>query len=150
MLGTIIGATVLVAQIYDGLLYAEMSTIANAMQRRGQHVQELWHDAETSQSICPRYLLGHSMGGNAALRQAARCAAIGRAPRAVVTIDPGRAPLYHTCPPKVVCINYYDPSHPFGGQSVDGAHNVVVPGYTHLQLPSVGSVVRGALAATAK
>lgn len=136
------------AQIYDGLLVPEMSTITAAMTRRGQHVQRMWHDAESYQTACPAYLLGHSMGGNAALRQAARCAAAGRPPRFVVTIDPGRAPLYHTCPPGVRCLNYYDPSHPIGGQEVDGATNVIVPGFTHLQLPSVPRVVNGALAAT--
>lgn len=139
-------ALAVVAQIYNGLLYPEMATIANAMERRGQHVQVLWHDAADSQTRCPRYLLGHSMGGNAALRQAARCAAVGRAPRMVITIDPGRAPLAHTCPQGVHCINYYDPSHPIGGQFVDGATNILVTGYSHLQLPSVPRVVAGVLA----
>lgn len=135
------------AELYDGLLVPEMSTIAAAMTRRGQHVRVLWHDAE-DQVSCPAYLVGHSMGGNAALRQAARCAAAGRPPRAVVTIDPGRAPLYHTCPRGVRCFNYYNPGHPIGGQAVDGAQNIIVPGFSHLQLPSVPRVVAGTLAAT--
>jgi hypothetical protein len=136
------------AEIYNGLLIPEMATIAGAMTKRGQRVEVLWHEAEAAQTACPPYLLGHSMGGNAALRQAARCAAAGHPPRVVVTIDPGRAPLYHACPRGVRCLNYYDPSHPIGGQSVAGAANIRVPGYSHLQLPSVPSVVRGALAAT--
>jgi hypothetical protein len=136
------------AQIYDGLLVPKMSTIANAMTARGQHVEEMWHDAETAQTACPAYLIGHSMGGNAALRQAARCATAGHPPRVVVTIDPGRAPLYHTCPPSVRCLNYYDPAHPIGGQIVDGALNIIVPGFTHLQLPAAPRVTVGTLAAT--
>jgi hypothetical protein len=140
--------TILAAQLYNGLLYPEMQPIAAAMMKRGQHVEVLWHDAADSQTVCPRYLLGHSMGGNAALRQATRCAAAGRPPHVVVTIDPGRAPLYATCPAKVSCVNYYDPSHPIGGQRVSGAKNIVVSGYSHLQLPSVPKVVNGALALT--
>jgi thioesterase domain-containing protein len=134
--------------IYDGLLVPEMGTIERAMIQRGQHVQRLWHDAEEAQTACPAYLVGHSMGGNAALRQAARCAAAGHPPRAVVTIDPGRAPLYHTCAPGLRCWNYYDPQHAIGGQIIDGARNIIVPGFTHLQLPSVPRVVDGVLAAT--
>jgi hypothetical protein len=144
----ILATAALAAQIYNGLLYPEMDTIATSMQKRGQHVEVLWHDAADSQTACPPYLLGHSMGGNAALRQAARCAAAGKPPRVVVTIDPGRAPLAHSCPAHVTCVNYYDPSHPIGGQYVSGAKNVLVPGYTHLQLPSVPSVVKGALSLT--
>jgi hypothetical protein len=144
----ILATAVVAAQIYNGLLYPEMATIANAMQKRGQHVEVLWHDAEQYQTACPKYLLGHSMGGNAALRQATRCAAAGKPPRVVVTIDPGRAPLDYVCPTHVTCINYYDPSHSIGGQYVQGAKNVLVPGYTHLQLPSVPRVVQGVLALT--
>lgn len=135
-------------KLYDGLFYAEMGTLREALQSKS-HVTEEWHDAqenETNIHFCFDYFIGHSMGGNAALRQAARCATMGRPPKAVITIDPGRAPLEHTCPPKIPCINYYDPSHPIGGQYVNGAKNIVVPGYDHLQLPSVPSVVKGVLA----
>jgi len=129
-------ASTLVALLYNGLLYPEMEPIAARMRARGQHVEVLWHDAEASQTACPRYLLGHSMGGNAALRQAARCLQDGHPPKVVVTIDPGRAPLFATCHVGLRCINFYDPSHPIGGQFVQGAQNIRVTGYTHLQLPA--------------
>lgn len=138
----------LAAQIYNGLLYPEMGTIANAMTKRGQHVEVLWHDQE-DRSTCPPYLLGHSMGANTALRQAARCAAAGRPPRIVVTIDPGRAPLFHSCPPKVTCYNLYNPAHAIGGQRVSGTtHNIIIEGYTHLQLPLAPRVVKFTLGVT--
>ena len=135
------------AIIYNGLLYPEMGTIAGKMKARGQNVEVLWHDAQTGETRCPRFLLGHSMGANAALRQAAYCVARGHHP-VVVSIDPGRAPLDHLCPAGTTCINYYDPTHPIGGQYVDGARNIIVSGYTHLQLPAARAVVVGTLAAT--
>lgn len=144
----LLSATVLAAQVYNGLLFADMGYIAQQMEKRGQHVQVLWHDAADQQTACPKFLLGHSMGGNAALRQATRCAARGRPPAVVVTIDPGRAPLFHVCPHKVKCVNYYDPSHPIGGQSVVGAINILVTGYSHLQMPIAPRIVVGALALT--
>lgn len=149
-MGSFFFSAVLVAQIYNGLLYADMGYIAQLMEKRGQHVEVLWHDAADSQTICPKYLLGHSMGGNAALRQATRCAARGKAPVVVVTIDPGRAPLFHQCPAHVKCVNFYNPAHPIGGQFVNGASNIVVEGYAHVQMPFAPSIVKQALALTAK
>lgn len=147
MVSTLFSA-VLVAQVYNGLLYADMGYIAGLMEKRGQHVEVLWHDAENGQTICPKYLLGHSMGGNAALRQATRCASEGHPPSVVVTIDPGRAPLFHQCPAHVKCYNYYNPAHPIGGQFVDGASNIVVAGYAHVQMPFAPYIVKMALALT--
>lgn len=146
----VIAASVVVAQLYNGLIYPEMNTIADAMTKRGQHVEVLWHDQETA-TVCPRYILGHSMGGPAALAEGAACASRGKAPRAIVTIDPtGQIGATYYCPKGVLCLNYYDPSHLIGGgaRAVVGAHNVIVKGYTHLQLPSAPVVVRGALGAT--
>ena len=136
------------AVLYNGLIYPEMGTIANAMKARGQNVVVLWHDAPVS--ICAKYFLGHSMGGIAALNQAARCAALGNPPKAVVVIDPTGYPGTLTCPKRVACLDYYDPTHLIGGgaRAVAGAANVRMSGYSHIQLPSVAKVVRGALAAT--
>lgn len=136
------------AVLFNGLMYPEMGTIGDAMTRRGQHVEILWHDQ--TPSSCPRYILGHSMGGIAALSRGAACAASGHPPRAIVTIDPTGYPGTLYCPKGVRCLNYYDPTHSIGGgaRPVTGAVNVRMSGYTHLQLPSVPSVVRGALAIT--
>lgn len=137
----------LVAQIYNGLLYPEMQTIADAMTHRGQRVQVLWHDQE-DQRRCPPVLIGHSMGGDAALHQAQRCTLAGRPPRVVVTIDPGGRPQDAWCPAKVKCVNFYNPMHPIGGEFVQGAKNIVVKGYTHLQMPTAPYIVRSTLELT--
>jgi pimeloyl-ACP methyl ester carboxylesterase len=125
-----------------------MGTIVGAMRHRGQNVRELWHDQENA--ACPRFLLGHSMGGLAALDQANRCATAGHPVRAVVTIDPTGKPGTLYCPKRTRCLNYYDPTHliGFGARAVVGATNVRMSGFSHLQLPSVPRVVNGALAAT--
>jgi pimeloyl-ACP methyl ester carboxylesterase len=148
-----LAAVLLGAVLYNGLLYPEMGTIANAIAARGQHVEVLWHDQEQT-TACPAYIAGHSMGGLAALDQGRRCAAAGKPPRAIVTIDP--AGTLHTiaCPRGVYCVNFYDPSHVISpgnaARKVIGAHNVIVRGYTHLTIPSAPGVIKGALAATAR
>lgn len=123
------------ATVYNGLLYAEMQPIEQVLQRNHISYKTLWHDAQKSDTACPRFILGHSMGGNAALRQAAKCQAAGRPPALVVTIDPGRAPLSYQCPKGIRCVNYYNPAHPIGGQWVAGAENHIVTGYDHLYMP---------------
>lgn len=147
----ILSTLTVVAQLYNGLLYPEMGTIAAKMQARGQHIQVLWHDQEKAPP-CPRYILGHSMGGLAALDQGASCRALGHPPKAIVTIDPAGTVYAISCPKGVRCINYYDPSHVISpgnpARKVAGAENHIVRGYTHLTIPSAPFVVRGALAAT--
>ena len=140
----ILATTVLTATLFNGLFYAEMQPTADAMTKRGQHVEVLWHDQTSSN--CPVFSIGHSMGGQAALNQAAACAARGRAPRLVITIDPARLPA--VCPLHVKCVNYYNPSHPIGGASVSGAQNIVVTGYDHLWMPA--AVKKRVLALTAR
>ena len=144
-----IGTITLAALLFNGLIYPELGTIADAMVKRGQHVEVLWHDQETA--ICPRYILGHSMGGPAALDQGAACARQHKAPKAIITIDPtGQIGATYYCPKGVYCLNYYDPTHLIGGgaRAVVGATNIKMHGYSHLQLPSAPQVVRGALAFT--
>jgi hypothetical protein len=128
----ILAATTMAATLFNGLLYAEMQPTADAMAKRGQRVEVQWHDQGSS--YCPRYSIGHSMGAQAALRQAAACAAAGHPPVLVITIDPARTPA--VCPPRIRCINYYNPSHPIGGQFVTGAKNIIVTGYDHLWMPA--------------
>lgn len=144
---SIILATALYAQLYNGLLYAEMGTIAAAMKARGQAVSVLWHDQEPSVKTCPPYLIGHSMGAQAAIRQATRCKAQGHAPKAVLLIDPARtAPA--SCAVGLKCINWYNPSHPIGGQFISGATNIRVLGTTHVYMPLNATIMRGVLAAS--
>jgi hypothetical protein len=148
----ILTSLVLAAQIYNGLLFPAMGRIAADMTARGQRVQVLYHDQETT-AVCPRYILGHSMGGPAALVQAAGCKAKGHPPVAVVTIDPtGQVGATYYCPRGVYCLNFYDPTHAIGGgaRAVVGANNVKMHGYSHMQLPYAPGVVKGALAATAR
>lgn len=148
--GVAFSAPRLDAVLYNGLVVPEMSTIANAMTARGQHVEVMYHDQESG-ALCPPYILGHSMGGIAALENGASCARAGHAPKAIVTIDPtGYIGMKLYCPRGVRCLNYYDPTHLVGGgaRAVIGAANHKMSGYTHLQLPSVPSVVAGALSAT--
>lgn len=145
-------AATLDADIYNGLIYPEMGTIAAKMTARGQHVRVRWHDQESA-AQCPPFILGHSMGGPAAITQAAACVRQGHPPKAVVTIDPtGQVGATYYCPRGVYCLNFYDPSHLIGGgaRAVVGANNVKIHGYTHLQLPSAPGVVKGALSATAR
>ena len=132
---------------YDGLLYARMQTIVGKLRQRGDYVVEAWHDHTVAG--CPRYLVGHSMGGDAALAQAASCAAAGHPPKVVVSIDPGGAPQNAHCTKGVKCINYYNPDHPIGGEYVTGATNIIVRGYDHLNMPLAPQIIAGTLAATA-
>ena len=144
-----IATITLAAVLFNGLIYPEMGTIADAMAKRGQHVEVLWHDQSTPD--CPPFILGHSMGGPAALNQAANCRKAGKPVKGVVTIDPtGQVGATYYCPRGVRCLNYYDPTHLIGGgaRAVVGATNIKMHGYSHLQLPSAPQVVRGALAFT--
>lgn len=134
---------------YNGLIYAEMGPLVSALQKRGAHVTTLWHDAQATDTRCPDYIIGHSMGGNAAIRQAEKCQAVGHPPKAIIVIDAGRAPLTFTVPAtaKYACVSYYNPLHPIGGQYVAGkCTNHLVTGYDHIYMPVAPTVVRGVLA----
>jgi len=136
---------------YNGLLYAEMGPLVDALMKRGDRVKLEWHDEAKTDTSCPEYIIGHSMGGNAAIAQAEKCQAAGRAPKAIVVIDAGRCPGNSPCDvpanAKYECISYYDPSHPIGGQKIGGkCTNHTVSGYTHLEMPGVPVIDRGVFA----
>ena len=139
---------------YNGLLYAEMGGLVTALEKRGDQVSLLWHDAQRTDTNCPEYIIGHSLGGNAAIRQAVKCQSAGRPPKAIVIIDAGRAPTTYQIPAnaKFTCQSFYNPAHPIGGQVIepDGTklgqcHNTVVPGYDHLQMPAAPGIVKAIL-----
>ena len=142
---------------YNGLISADMGPIVSALEKQGDNVQLLWHDAQRSDTNCPEYIVGHSLGGNAAIRQAVKCQAAGRPPKAIVVIDAGRAPVTYQIPAnaKFRCVSFYNPDHPIGGQEVlpdspaiklGSCHNTVVPGYDHIYMPSAPGIIRGTLA----
>lgn len=133
---------------YNGLLYAEMGPLNDVLAKKGAKVRVLWHDEQDYDTSCPQFIIGHSMGGNAAIRQAEKCQAAGKAPKAIVVIDAGRAPLTSSVPStaKYACVSYYNPTHPIGGQDISGkCKNYVVNGYDHLNMPSAPAVVKGTL-----
>jgi hypothetical protein len=136
---------------YNGLIFGKMGTIVAKMKARGQRVTLLWHDQELS--FCPAFLAGHSMGGEAALDEGAKCSAAGRPVKVIVTIDPMGYPGTLYCPKGTRCVNYYNPAHVLGignaARAVVGAKNVVVTGYSHVQMPLVPKIISGTLAATA-
>lgn len=131
---------------YNGLLYAEMGPLVAALQKRHFHVKTFWHDSEARSNGCPSYIIGHSMGGNAAIDQAIVCQRAGHPPVAIVVIDAARTSAYVPANAKYKCVSYYNPSHPIGGQRVSGkCTNHIVTGYTHLYMPDAPAVVRGVL-----
>jgi hypothetical protein len=125
------------AKVYDGLgMYGTvrpMDGIAQITTASGFKVTRYAHIAGKYANDVATVEIGHSMGGNAALKKAAR---LKSKPALVITIDPGRAPLWHSCPTGVRCINYYNAWHPIGGQYVDGAWNIPVFGTMHGAMPS--------------
>lgn len=134
---------------YNGLLYAEMGTLVADLEKKGAKVRTLWHDEQWGDTSCPDYIIGHSMGGNAALRQAVKCQAAGHPPKAIVSIDAGRAPLTWVVPDEAryACFSYYNSAHPIGGQYIGGkCKNTVVTGYIHLYMPAAPIIVKGVLA----
>jgi len=133
---------------YNGLLYAEMGALSAALERRGDKVTTLWHDAQPGDDNCPEYIIGHSLGGNAAIRQAIKCQARKHPPIAIIVIDAGRAPVTYTVPAnaKYTCESFYNPDHPIGGQEIAGkCKNTVVSGYDHLLMPSAPGIVKAIL-----
>jgi hypothetical protein len=117
-----------------------MQELKAALEKEGYEVTIGNHTAGNDLHTLPSVVIGHSMGGNAVLKAAAR---LGKGPRIVVTIDPGRAPLYHSCPTFVRCVNLYDPYHPIGGQSVKGkrAENYHIRGTVHSTMPQYPKVI---------
>lgn len=92
------------------------------------------HTIDDLPTDTPDILIGHSMGGNTALRLAS-AQRTAKQPRLIITLDPGKAPLWHSCPAKVRCVNLYSPRLLIGGQTVKGAENYKVKDVPHGTFP---------------
>jgi hypothetical protein len=97
-----------------------MRFIKAELEKRGWKVTVISHVAAKNLTVMPRVLIGHSMGANAALKRSRIF--IKNHPDLIVSIDAGRAPLWHVAPEsnaRVVDISCG--LHPIGGQSIQGA-----------------------------
>lgn len=117
-----------------------VAQLAEELKKAGYKVRIGNHTEGNDLTSLPDILVGHSMGANAILKAGNR---IGKGPRVIITIDPGRAPLYSTCPSYVRCVNLYDPFHPIGGQFVYGkrAENYRIKGTYHASMPTYPKVI---------
>jgi hypothetical protein len=113
------------ADAYNGFgVYSKPGLVAPVVENlkaRGFKVGVRNHTEGKRTSTVRDMEVGHSMGGNAILKKAHRTK---KKPLSIVTIDPGRAPLFHRCPKGIRCVNTYCPWHPIGGQYVEGAENI--------------------------
>ncbi|MBY0362402.1 MAG: alpha/beta fold hydrolase [Phreatobacter sp.] len=111
------------ALLLDGLFiyvhqsYVGVSALAPMLERMGYSAAVDTHLMTRSAQREPVLIIGHSMGGSAALRRAREMVVAGKPAPVVITIDAafGSPP----CPvPR--CINYYSPGFP----KVEGAENI--------------------------
>jgi pimeloyl-ACP methyl ester carboxylesterase len=111
-----------------------MNDLKDALEARGYVVTIANHTIGDDLTELPDILIGHSMGANAALKAAAR---LGSGPRLVVTLDPGKWPLYYKCPGYVRCVNLYEPRLLFGGGTISGrgAENYRMRNTDHATFP---------------
>lgn len=112
-----------------------MGAIQEALVKRGWKVTILSHTQAKHLTVMPRVLIGHSMGANAALKRSQIF--IRNHPDLIVSIDAGRAPLFHRAPESNArVIDISCPWHPIGGQKIVGAdkkHEVC--GTAHIAMP---------------
>lgn len=93
--------------------------IADDLRADGHEVVVLNHTDGNDLIDLPDILIGHSMGGNAVLKATQRLIREGKKPpKVVITIDPGKYPLYSYCTKSVRCVNLYAPRALIGGQVV--------------------------------
>lgn len=112
-----------------------MGAIQAELQKRGWKVTVLNHTDGKRLTVMPRVLIGHSMGANAALKRSQIF--IRNHPDLIVSIDAGRAPLFHRAPESNArVIDISCPWHPIGGQSIQGADLYrEVCGTAHIAMP---------------
>jgi hypothetical protein len=112
-----------------------MGAIQVALEKRGWKVTVLNHTDGKRLTHMPRVLIGHSMGANAALKRSQIF--IRNHPDLIVSIDAGRAPLFHRAPEsKARVVDISCPYHPIGGQRVAGADLYrEVCGTAHIAMP---------------
>lgn len=128
-----------IAVLVNGLLvYGKpgmMGAIQAELEKRGWKVLVISHVAAKKLTVMPRVLIGHSMGANAALKRSRIF--LKNHPDLIVSIDAGRAPLWHYAPEsKARVIDISCPWHPIGGQEIQGADKKhVVCGTLHSFMP---------------
>ncbi len=97
--------------------YVGVSALARPLRQQGFRTLTDSHLMSRTQGVQPDIIIGHSMGGDRALRYARQLVAAGRPAPVVITIDAAPAPP--SCPvPR--CINIHGP----GFADVRGAQNV--------------------------
>jgi hypothetical protein len=112
-----------------------MGAIEAELKKRGWTVTILNHTDAKRLTVMPRVLIGHSMGANAALKRSRIF--IKNHPDMIVSIDAGRAPLWHRAPEsKARVVDISCPYHPIGGQKITGADvSREVCGTAHIAMP---------------
>lgn len=112
-----------------------MGAIEAELKKRGWQVRIINHTAAKNLTAMPRVLIGHSMGANAALKRSR--VFIKNHPDLIVSIDAGRAPLWHRAPEsKARVVDISCPYHPIGGQEISGAdHKREICGTAHIAMP---------------
>jgi len=118
--------------------YVGVSALARPLQRQGFRTLTDSHLMTRTNGVVPDIIIGHSMGGETALRYAAKLSAAGTPAPLVITIDAAPAP-----PPCRVprCINIHGP----GFANVSGAINIDAWAQgarftSHAQLPTAAAV----------
>lgn len=109
--------------------------IKEALEKRGWKVTIINHTDGKRLTHMPRVLIGHSMGANAALKRSQ--VFIKNHPDLIVSIDAGRAPLFHRAPEsKARTVDISCPWHPIGGQRIAGVDVYrEVCGTAHIAMP---------------
>lgn len=111
-----------------------MGDLKVELERLGYVVTVLNHLEAKHLTEMPDILIGHSLGANAALKRSQVFRK--NPPKLIITIDPGRAPLFHSAHPSTRVVNLYCPYHPIGGQRISGAaHNQEICGTAHIAMP---------------
>lgn len=108
--------------------------IKAALEKKGYVVTVLNHTDGKRLTHMPDVLIGHSMGANAALKRSQAFKTY--PPKLIVSIDAGRAPLFHQAHPKARTVDISCPWHPIGGQRIEGSDVYrEVCGTAHIAMP---------------
>jgi hypothetical protein len=118
-----------------------MGAIKVALEKRGWKVRIINHTAAKRLTYMDRVVIGHSMGANAILKRSAIF--LKNAPELIVSIDAGRAPLWHRAPEsKARVVDISCPYHPIGGQEISGADKKYeICGTAHIAMPHDARVI---------